>query len=577
MTWWHYLLLSNLYLILFFGFYALLLQRETFFQLNRVYLLASAIISFLIPAIQSDWVKQWFITQKVHQTLYSASPDLVYGIQAIQPNHITIGEIVGAIYAAGIVVLSVKLIWQFIVLGQLLKNKKAAAAWSFFKSIEVDEDLENRDVIMAHEEVHARQWHSADVILMEIIMIINWFNPIVYLYRRSIKNIHEFIADQNAVKAGTSKADYAMLLFSQTFNAPAHHLLNPFFNSSMLKQRIMMLQKNKSHYSALLKYGFSAPLFALMLALSSATINNSDVVENLHSKAEDIFDAAATAPFKTTINSGVQTKTSSKSISRQNEFFTTKALTNTRQHKVIKVKKDNTTSVTNNDAVIHNEVFTSVEKLPAYPGGMKSFGKYLSKTLRYPKDAQNNGTQGRAIVTFIVEADGSLTDVHAIKDPGMGLGDEAIRVINASPKWIPGEQNGRKVRVQYTVPVVFTLADDGGGETQNNQLKSSKTIPVVYMQRNNNNTAIIDAAIADTGKTKPVKLLLIGRRNEYSSLNTKPIIIIDGKEAPEGTQLNSIKPDQINRIDVYKDENATRLYGDKAKNGVIAVTTKNKP
>ncbi len=571
MTWWHYLLLSNLYLILFFGFYALLLQRETFFQLNRVYLLGSAIISFLIPAIQSDWVKQWFITQKVHQTLYSASPDLVYGIQAIQPNRITIGEIVGAIYAAGIVVLSVKLIWQFIVLGQLLKNKKAAAAWSFFKSIEVDEELENREVIMAHEEVHARQWHSADVILMEIIMIINWFNPIVYLYRRSIKNIHEFIADQNAVKLGTSKADYAMLLFNQTFNAPAHHLLNPFFNSSMLKQRIMMLQKNKSHYSALLKYGFSAPLFALMLALSSATINNSNVVENLHNKAEDIFEVAATAPFKATINSDV--KANIKSISQKNELFTIKPLTNAKQHKVIKVK-NSITSVTNADAVANKEVFTSVEKLPEYAGGMESFGKYLSKTLRYPKEAQNNGTQGRAIVTFIVEADGSLTDVHAIKDPGMGLGQEAVRVINSSPKWTPGEQNGRKVRVQYTVPVIFTLAENADAvEPKKDESKNIKVQNISFIRRFKvNGETVIDSSNAK----HPEKLIVISRRNTDSNA-PKPMIVIDGKEAPEGTLLNSMKPDQINRIDVYKDESATRLYGDKAKNGVIAITTKNKP
>ncbi len=571
MTWWHYLLLSNLYLILFFGFYALLLQRETFFQLNRVYLLGSAIISFLIPAIQSDWVKQWFITQKVHQTLYSASPDLVYGIQAIQPNRITIGEIVGAIYAAGIVLLSIKLIWQFVVLRQFLKNKKAAAAWSFFKSIEVDEELENREVIMAHEEVHARQWHSADVILMEIIMIINWFNPIVYLYRRSIKNIHEFIADQNAVKSGTSKADYAMLLFNQTFNAPAHHLLNPFFNSSMLKQRIMMLQKNKSHYSALLKYGFSAPLFALMLALSSATINNSNVVENLHNKAEDIFEVAATAPFKATINSDVKANT--KGISQKNELFTTKPLTNAKQHKVIKVK-DNITSVTNADAVANNEVFTSVEKLPAYPGGMESFGKYLGKTLRYPKEAQNNGTQGRAIVTFIVEADGSLTDVHAIKDPGMGLGQEAVRVINASPKWTPGEQNGRKVRVQYTVPVIFTLAENADAvEPKKDESRNIKVQNISFIRRFKvNGETVIDSSNAK----HPEKLIVISRRNTDSNA-PKPMIVIDGKEAPEGTLLNSMKPDQINRIDVYKDESATRLYGDKAKNGVIAITTKNKP
>ncbi len=570
MTWWHYLLLSNLYLILFFGFYALLLQRETFFQLNRVYLLGSAIISFLIPAIQSDWVKQWFITQKVHQTLYSASPDLVYGIQAIQPNRVTIGEIIGFIYAAGIVVLSVKLLWQFVILRRLLKNKKAAVAWSFFKNIEVDEQLENRDVIMAHEEVHARQWHSADVMLMEMMMIINWFNPVVYLYRRSVKNIHEFIADQNAIKTGTSKADYAMLLFNQTFNAPVHHLLNPFFNSSILKQRIVMLQKNKSHYSALIKYGFSAPLFALMLALSSATINNSDVVETLHNQAETMFDVTATAPFKPI--SGSNNKTSITTIPAQKtEVSAPKPNTTVKvQPQQVELKDADLSPATSTDAVAHNEVFTSVEKLPSFQGGMESFGKYLGKALRYPKEAQNEGRQGRAIITFIVEADGSLTDVHAIKDPGMGLGDEAVRVINASPKWIPGEQNGRKVRVQYTVPVVFTLAEDADLASKSEEIKSAKVKSVSFIRHFNFNGA---GATDSNSNKQPVKLLVLSRKSTDTN-GPQPMIVIDGKEAPEGMLLNSIKPDQINRIDVYKDENATRLYGDKAKNGVIAITTK---
>ncbi|WP_342646723.1 TonB family protein [Mucilaginibacter sp. CSA2-8R] len=572
MTWWHYLLLSNLYLILFFGFYALLLQRETFFQLNRVYLLGSAIISFLIPAIQSDWVKQWLITQKVHQTLYSASPNLVYGIQAIQPDRITIGEIVGGIYATGIVVLSVKLLWQFVVLRQLLKNKKVAAAWSFFKNIEVDEQLESRDVIMAHEEVHARQWHSADVMLMEMLMIINWFNPVVYLYRRSVKNIHEFIADQNAVQAGTSKAEYAMLLVSQTFNAPVHHLLNPFFNSSILKQRIVMLQKSKSHYSALLKYGFSAPLFALMLALSSATINNSDVVETLHNQAETMFDVAAPVPFETT--TGLSTNTSRKNLAKKAGVLALKRNAAAKIHSQnVEINNADLTPVTNTNVAVHNEVFTSVEKLPSFQGGMESFGKYLNKTLRYPKEAQDQGRQGRVIVTFIVEADGSLTDVHTIRDPGLGLGEEAVRVINASPKWIPGEQNSRKVRVQYTVPVVFTLSEDGEPEPKKEEMKSAKIKSVSFIRHINlNGTSVTDS----TSSKQPLKMLVLSRKKTDTNA-PQPMIVIDGKEAPEGLLLNNVKADQINRIDVYKDENATRLYGDKGKNGVVAISTKNKP
>jgi len=115
------------------------------------------------------------------------------------------------------------------------------------------------------------------------------------------------------------------------------------------------------------------------------------------------------------------------------------------------------TKVTEEDP---NKIFTSVEQVPEFPGGADAFNKYLSKNIRYPAVARENNTQGRAIVTFVCERDGSLTDVHVLRDPGDGCGDEAVRVIKASPKWKPGIQNGRPVRVQYNVPVSFTLASD---------------------------------------------------------------------------------------------------------------------
>jgi len=107
-----------------------------------------------------------------------------------------------------------------------------------------------------------------------------------------------------------------------------------------------------------------------------------------------------------------------------------------------------------------NEIFTSVEVLPSFPGGMEGFGKYLNKSLRYPSVAQENGVSGRVTVTFVVERDGSLTDIKPIgRQLGSGLEEEAVRVLKSAPKWTPGRQNGRPVRVQYTVPIVFTLAD----------------------------------------------------------------------------------------------------------------------
>ncbi|HEY5328086.1 MAG TPA: M56 family metallopeptidase, partial [Mucilaginibacter sp.] len=221
MTWWQYLMLVNIYLLLFYGFYVLLLSRETFFQLNRIYLVSAALLSFFIPLIQSDWVKNLFITQQVKYNIYS-SPVMLYRFKPISGTPITIGRILVIIYLTGIIFLLVKLIWQLMALKKAINHPQSPTAYSFFKKIKLGNDLSNHKVIAAHEQVHASQWHSADVLIIETVKIINWFNPVVYLYRFAIKHIHEFIADRQALKSGTGKADYALILLSQTFNTPTH-------------------------------------------------------------------------------------------------------------------------------------------------------------------------------------------------------------------------------------------------------------------------------------------------------------------------------------------------------------------
>lgn len=106
-----------------------------------------------------------------------------------------------------------------------------------------------------------------------------------------------------------------------------------------------------------------------------------------------------------------------------------------------------------------NQIFTSVEQVPEFPGGMEGFGRYLSKAIRYPAIAKENGTQGRVILTFVVEKDGSSTDIKVARGIGDGCDEEAVRALKNAPKWKPGIQNGRPVRVQYSIPVSFALSE----------------------------------------------------------------------------------------------------------------------
>jgi TonB family protein len=456
MSWWHYLLLVNFYLLLFFAFYALLLRRETFFQLNRIYLVAGSLLSFAIPLIQADWVKDLFITKQVQHTLYGAGTELmVYNFQQAESS-VTIGHLLTLVYITVTLFLTLRLMWQLIVLKKQIEKPSPSAAYSFFKKISLGKDVANHHAITRHEQVHAAQWHSADVMIIETVMIINWFNPVVYLYRFAIKYIHEYIADMQVVSSGTDKADYALLLLSQTFHVPAHKLTNPFYSDSMLKKRIMMLQKSRSQRIMMFKYCLSAPLFVLMMILSSATVNNSTAVNNIHDGVRDVM----LAPVEN-IAHEITEHAEIPSDEIQVKFPSPVVYSESAPRAYTMPYPNHPTyGSESEDLFADKKVFVSVEQAPEFPGGIGALGKFLEHNIKYPAQSRENNIQGKVYVSFIVEADGSLSDVQAIRGPSEDIKAEAVRVVGSSPKWQPGVQNGMAVRTQYTVPINFTLGDD---------------------------------------------------------------------------------------------------------------------
>ncbi|MDN5287678.1 MAG: TonB family protein [Mucilaginibacter sp.] len=664
MNWWQYLLLVNIYLVLFYAFYVLLLLKETFFQLNRIYLVTAALLSFFIPMIQADWVQNLFITQQVKYTIYS-SQVMIYSFKPIQATHISVGQVLAVLYGAGILVLTIRLIWQLVKLKRVINQPEVTAAYSFFKKVKLNEENADNLIIEAHEQVHAQQWHSADVLLIELIMIINWFNPVVYLYRFAIKHIHEYIADRQAVQAGTNKAEYALLLLSQTFHAPAHQLVNPFFNHSLLKQRIIMLQKNKSQRISLIKYGLSAPLFILMLVLSSATINNSKPITSINKTAHQLFttpassaglndvfdgdkpsDVKATMPTKETTIIVKPGEKLSDAEADPNQVFTSVELVpefpggldklgaylgktihypalareNGTQGRVIitfVVEKDGSLSdvkvtrgigsgcdeealrVMKNSpkwkpgiqngrfvrvqysipisftldpnsgpadtAKRDGRVFTSVEQVPQFPGGLMAFGRFLSSSIKYPKADFDNGTQGRVIVTFIVEQDGALSNIKITRGISEGLDNESLRVLKNSPKWQPGIQNGKPVRVQYSVPVSFTLNNDKSGKPEGNKIGSANVDKTEA-------ASFVNKLAQNANKTISNPTAIVINKNK---LPTDPLYILDGKVITNA-EASKVSADDIESLSVIKDKSATAIYGDKGANGVILIVSKNK-
>jgi TonB-dependent SusC/RagA subfamily outer membrane receptor len=573
MTWWQYLILANVYLILFYGFYALLLRRETFFQLNRVYLVGSAALSFLVPLIQAEWARNLFITQKITQTMYHLDPVVIYRIQAAPSQHLTIGQILAIIYVGGIVLLASRFMLQLLVLRYNIKYNDSEDAYSFFKTIKLGETLNSRGVIMAHEEVHAQQWHSADVLLIEAVMIVNWFNPAVYFYRKAIKHTHEFIADRNALKTGTSKQEYALLLLSETFKTPAHELVNPFFNHSLLKQRILMLQKSNSQRTALLKYGLSAPLFALMIILSSATTRTNLTINIISDKAEQIMMVPAAPP---TLHEVYATVTSV----RTGDKITTTMTTTPEVKDFQPTAKPAPLREIIIDTVRNEEPLTVVESQPSFKGGLPALSNYLGQNIKYPAEWREKHLQARVIVTFIVEKDGSLSNIEPLTQQNTPAAQEAVRVIAASPKWNPGVQNGTKVRVRYMMPIDFKMEDEKITLKADTIITRQFNSQLMYVNKNkpmdNKNPSTITSItyLRRPDDTTSTSKGIYKIRTSYLKMPAvTPLYYIDGDIASE-TDLKTMAPSNIESMSVIKGTEAVKLYGQIGTNGVVLITTK---
>lgn len=508
MSWLTYLLHVNIYLSIFYLFYLALLRNETFFQYNRIYLLSTAIGALLIPIAQSEWIANLFISQEVYKVATDFNPIIILADPAASnPGNISWSLVLTAIYIAGVLIFSGIFLMRLIRLKTFISQTPVKRAFSFFNWIRLDDKLAHTTTIYQHEKVHARQLHSADNLFIELLTIINWFNPVVYAYRKTLKYMHEFIADEIAAKCEKSKADYALILLSNTMGVSNIQLTNNFFNHSLLKRRIYMLHKQRSNRMGIVKYALSAPLFIAMMTFSSATLSEVKIPD----------------PVGT-----VDNLTSAPNEQKQVEQASAEVSNNVTTPEVKKLEGSQVKWSAPADTSLHQ--FSSIDVLPEYPGGQQKFYEYVGSEFKYPAEARKNGLSGRVTLRFIVEKDGSLSNIRIIRDAGMGTGEEAVRVLQNSVKWKPGMNKGEAVRVEYTLPIQLNLAAENNSESE-----------------------------------KKGSLELRGP--------SSPIYILDGKEIDKLT-LDKMDKDRIQSITVLKDQTAITKYGDKGKKGVVEITSK---
>jgi len=306
MNWLYYLLEANLYLAIFYGFYRMFLHKETFYTLNRYFLIAAALISFVLPALQVSYLYGIFGRFGQDKQIYTGAD--ITG-HAPSSGHLPdTGQILTAAYLLILIVLLTKMLmslYQVISLaisarrhraGKIIyvELKDSTAAFSFFNLLFINPGTQETATILKHEMVHIRQRHSLDVLFFELIQVVNWFSPITWLIKKDIRLLHEYIADEITTGSEIQKHDYAMLLIRNSLGNIPSPLTNQIFNQSILKRRINMLNKKRSAGRTRLRYLCVLPLTGSMLCASTLAFSNDYKVLDLYSKKH----AAITSMFQ---------------------------------------------------------------------------------------------------------------------------------------------------------------------------------------------------------------------------------------------------------------------------------------
>ena len=488
-----YLLKVNVAFVLFYAFYRLFFYKDTFFKLRRAILLAFFGLALFYPLLNiQDWVRQ-----------QEPIADVIYMYSAMLPEATAKADAAASVDWYGWLLGSLGFIYWGIVAflcGRFLVQlssilwlahtservvihetpvyalRKAAGPFSFFRMVflhpESHSDKET-DEILTHECTHVSQWHSIDVILSEMMCMACWFNPFVWLLKREVRHNLEYLADNTVIQSGYDSKSYQYHLLGLAHHQSVTTLYNSF-NVLHLKNRIMMMNKKRSPGIVRTKYLIFIPLVGILMLLSNieavarltVRLANEATVSNAMVTATGILVDETGQPL---IGASVVVKGGKeRTITERKGAFSLEVPANAilrcsyqgrESQEVLAADMTNNThlSLSSKSREMNEQVFTVVEKMPSFSGGDAELLKYIATNIKYPKESQDNGEQGRVICSFIVGRDGSVNNPEVLRGVTPLLNEEAVRVINTMPRWNPGMQRGKAVAVKYTVPITFRL------------------------------------------------------------------------------------------------------------------------
>ena len=499
--------------------YRFLFRNSNRLYFNRFFLLTSMLLALAMPLLgllsgievpQMATLKQnMFNGMMLSEVIVTPDgqpvlPEVSVTTDAT-PSRFSVWQVMGGIYLLGVGVMTLLFL---IKLGRLValiirspKQKMAGCTavftgkeqgsfsffrYAFFPNENVDPD------IMRHEMSHIEHHHSWDILFAEVMMILQWFNPFIYLYKKELQSLHEYQADRDVVATGIDKKNYMMLILQQCTAVDFSGMSNNF-SLILTKKRIKMITRNEKAKGLWWRLLATLPVLAiLMIANTKVTAQEQKAVDHTLKVSISPFevfddDGAPMQLIKDTIfyeddgtyvkfetSDGFQPETGEpcKKLTitsynadgtPRNNFFITETerrgdtstysiepFTFTLSEHLFEQLLDIATSE-------EDTVYQIVEEMPKFPGGEKALMDYVSNNVKYPEEAKNKNIAGRVFVSFVVEKDGSIGEVKVLRGIGGGCDEEAVRVIKGMPKWKPGMQKGKPVRVSYQIPIYFKL------------------------------------------------------------------------------------------------------------------------
>ena len=500
-----YIIKSALCLALLYLPYTLLMNRDTFFAFNRKVLLSMMALSLILPAFNIPIFdntifsslaigRSALIEIGMPTVVHEHAGDMQHQVAMVAEEHsrILIVQLLGLVYIIGVIVC---LIWKVVQLVRMLKFMSSGCLWtevqdgvkvychinnvspfSWMNNVVIsEEDYNQQSLIMLHEKAHIKKRHSLDNLAVSLMEVLMWFNPCVWMLDYSLQEVHEYEADDEVLRQGTTAKNYQMLLIKKAISTSSYTFANGF-NHSLLKKRITMMLKKESNGWSRTKALYLLPVAMVALGAfatpefvnTTEVVNGSKVSENLsvNQQISQENEVGKSGIVQETLN--VNSELTMQDVEKQIVMEEAYADSVVPKHKLDP----------------NEEVFNVVEVMPEFPGGMTALMAYLGGNVKYPALALENSVEGRVIVQFVVLNDGNIADVHVLTNAAKSgvekalvevpaekqadvraawlagaeaLEAEAVRVVEGMPIWEPGKQKGKNVNVKFSVPITFRL------------------------------------------------------------------------------------------------------------------------